>query len=973
MSECLQFAIRGMTSILIELAQTTTTMYFLSLPALAVAIPVGYVLFHLGYNLFFHPLRGYPGPLLWRASSLPWKIALLRGTMHHDLMRFHQKYGDTVRIKPDEISYANAQAWRDIHAHVPGRPEFLKDPVRLPLAPNGVMSILVSDTKNHARFRSLFGHAFSDKGLRTQESTILQYADLLVEVLREVADTGRSAEMVYYFNMAIFDSIGALSFGESFDSLKSRQLHPWVDAIHKNLKSVAISHVLRSMGIEFLTPYVLPKELRGKRQENYSYAVEKLNKRMKMEGDQGDFWDKVLVKSADDNQRGDGMSAGEMLNNAAVMVVAGSETTASALSGAMYLLCLSGKIEKATAEIRKSFASPEEIDLISVSHLPYLTAVIDETLRMYPAVPGQPPRVVPAGGATVCGRFVPEETRVGVSHLGAYFADYNFTHADKFIPERHLQKREEPYKYDNYGAYQPWSVGLRNCIGRNLAYAEVRLTLAKLLWHFDFTLDVDKTGKFLDQKIWSIWAKRELYMFIKKRGPRWWAIWRGPYILSNIRGSLVRDLQRFHQQFGPVVRIAPDELSFIVPEAASPIYTSNPEFPKDAMHLPPFHNGTPGILAADHAHHRRYRRLLALSFSEKGLRQQRGLIERSVDLLITRLHENCGQGPLDLTLWFNWATFDIIGDLAFGDSFGCLDNVQTHPWIASIQGNVKLIPILNGLRRYRLDGLLRLLGSRKLLEQRRRNAQFTTDQVDRRLQNSSTPRGDIWDAVLAQKPDGEPPMSREEMISNASAIVLAGSETSATLLSGCTWLLLKNPAHLHQLTSRIRSQFTHASEIDSQSVSRVEGLQAVLEESLRLYPPVPMQSNRIVPQAGAYIAGRWVPGGTSVGLQQFVACRSSSNFHRPDEFLPERWQGQGEFAPDRREVSQPFSIGPRNCIGRQLAYVEMRLMLVKLLWHFDLRLDTTRMKDTDWLAEQGIWILWDKKPLWVTLEPRNKY
>ncbi|GMG13118.1 unnamed protein product [Aspergillus oryzae] len=781
-------------------------------------------------------------------------------------------YGDTVRVKPDEISYANAQAWRDIHAHVPGRPEFLKDPVRLPLAPNGVMSILVSDTKNHARFRSLFGHAFSDKGLRTQESTIVQYADLLVEVLREMANTGRSAEMVYYFNMAIFDSIGALSFGESFDSLKSRQLHPWVDAIHKNLKSVAISHVLRSMGIEFLTPYVLPKELRGKRQENYSYAVEKLNKRMKMEGDQGDFWDKVLVKSADDNQRGDGMSAGEMLNNAAVMVVAGSETTASALSGAMYLLCLSGKIEKATAEIRKSFASPKDIDLISVSHLPYLTAVIDETLRMYPAVPGQPPRVVPAGGATVCGRFVPEE------------------------------KTEEPYKYDNYGAYQPWSVGLRNCIGRNLAYAEVRLTLAKLLWHFDFTLDVGKTGNFLNQKIWSIWAKRELYMFIKTR----------------------------------------------VPEAASPIYTSNPEFPKDPMHLPPFHNGTPGILAADHAHHRRYRRLLAFSFSAKGLRQQRSLIERSVNLLITRLHENCGQGPLDLTLWFNWATFDIIGDLAFGDSFGCLDNVQTHPWISSIQGNVKLIPILNAFRRYRLDGLLQLLGSRKLLEQRRRNAQCTTDQVDRRLKNSSTPRGDIWDAVLAQKPDGEPPMSREEMISNASAIVLAGSETSATLLSGCTWLLLKNPGHLHQLTSRIRSQFTHASEIDSQSVSRVEGLQAILEESLRLYPP------------------------TSVGLQQFVACRSSSNFHRPEEFLSERWQGQGEFAHDRREVSQPFSIGPRNCIGRQLAYVEMRLILVKLLWHFDLRLDTTQMKDTDWLAEQGIWILWDKKPLWVTLEPRNE-
>jgi versicolorin B desaturase len=68
---------------------------------------------------------------------------------------------------------------------------------------------------------------------------------------------------------------------------------------------------------------------------------------------------------------------------------------------------------------------------------------------------------------------------------------------------------------DNYGAYQPWSVGIRNCIGRNLAYAEVRLTLAKVLWHFDITLDNERTGDFLDQKIWSIWAKRELYMKLK--------------------------------------------------------------------------------------------------------------------------------------------------------------------------------------------------------------------------------------------------------------------------------------------------------------------------------------------------------------------------------------------------------------------------------------------------------------------------
>lgn len=247
------------------------------------------------------------------------------------------------------------------------------------------------------------------------------------------------------------------------------------------------------------------------------------------------------------------------------------------------------------------------------------------------------------------------------------------------------------------------------------------------------------------------------------------------------------------------------------------------------------------------------------------------MIQRHIDHLIRRLHEKCSTESSDMTVWFNWATFDIIGDLAFGESFGCLEKAETHPWIASIQGNVKAIPILNALRRYRLTGILGLLVPANLVEMRRRNAQFTTDKVDRRLEHAAATRGDLWDSVLADKPDGEPPMSRAEMVSNASAIVLAGSETSATLLSGCLWLLLTNPEYLQKLTNRVRSQFSSPAEIDPQTVTFIEGLQAVLDESLRLYPPVPMQSNRIVGPQGALVAGKWVPGGVSHSISTNVS------------------------------------------------------------------------------------------------------
>lgn len=254
------------------------------------------------------------------------------------------------------------------------------------------------------------------------------------------------------------------------------------------------------------------------------------------------------------------------------------------------------------------------------------------------------------------------------------------------------------------------------------------------------------------------------------------------------------------------------------------------------------------------------------------------MIQRHVDLLIKRLTERATAAtkgmPEDISQWYNWTTFDIIGDLAFGETFGCLDRLETHSWITSIQGNVKAIPIINGIRRYGLTAVLPLLAPRRLLELRRRNARFAEDKIDQRRRHAQTPRGDLWDNVIADA-DLETcsaevaakTMSREEMISNASAIVVAGSETSATLLSGCTWLLLQSPEVLRTLLAEIDGAFAAESDIDLGSVGKLGYMLAVLKETLRLYPPVPAQSNRVTHGDGVTIAGRWVPSGVRLSLR----------------------------------------------------------------------------------------------------------
>jgi cytochrome P450 len=144
----------------------------------------------------------------------------------------------------------------------------------------------------------------------------------------------------------------------------------------------------------------------------------------------------------------------------------------------------------------------------------------------------------------------------------------------------------------------------------------------------------------------------------------------------------------------------------------------------------------------------------------------------------------------------------------------------------------------------------------------------------------------------------------------------AGSETTATLLTAATFFLLKNPSKLELLTQEIRSTFANESEINMASATGLKYQGAVLEEGLRIFPPVPGTSARVISETGATICGRFAPSGTVVGVAPWSAYHSPLNFRDPEDFVPERWLGDPRYADDNKAVFQPFSIGPRSCIGR---------------------------------------------------------
>jgi cytochrome P450 len=201
----------------------------------------------------------------------------------------------------------------------------------------------------------------------------------------------------------------------------------------------------------------------------------------------------------------------------------------------------------------------------------------------------------------------------------------------------------------------------------------------------------------------------------------------------------------------------------------------------------------------------------------------------------------------------------------------------------------------------------------------------------------------------------------------AGVLLVAGSDTTASVLAAVTYYLSTNPIILAKLTEEIRCAFTKESEITAVSVNSLEYMLAVLNETLRIYPPAPGNTTRITAPEGATIAGNRIPGETAVVINHWATFHSSAHFTRPYEFIPERWLGDKEFENDNRKVVQPFNVGPRNCLGRNLAYLEMRVVLARLVWGFDFEMEEV---SKGWEEGQTGHMLWSwRKPLMVKLKP----
>ncbi len=239
------------------------------------------------YNLYFHPLRSYPGPLLFRASRLPWTIRFWQGRLVYDIMDMHSKYGPVVRIAPDELSFTSPDAWRDVHARRGHTAELIK------YAPFYRPHILIPETfinavpERHAPIRRNLAPNFSERAIRDHEPILNEYISLLVRQLRKVSTKG-PADLVDWYGFTSFDIICDLALGSSFRCVEQSDYHPWCNNLRNFEHDLMKITMLQFLGVGWLIPVVGLLGMRSHKM-HHKYLREFLLRRSTLKGERPDL------------------------------------------------------------------------------------------------------------------------------------------------------------------------------------------------------------------------------------------------------------------------------------------------------------------------------------------------------------------------------------------------------------------------------------------------------------------------------------------------------------------------------------------------------------------------------------------------------------------------------------------------------------------------------------------------------------
>ena len=353
----------------------------------------------------------------------------------------------------------------------------------------------------------------------------------------------------------------------------------------------------------------------------------------------------------------------------------------------------------------------------------------------------------------------------------------------------------------------------------------------------------------------------------KVPGPTLYAISNIPKTWRNsVRGKHWHDMLKLHEEYGDIVRTAPGEVSFVSPQSWNDIFgykTGGREvFSRDPKFMGVFQLGYSTFMSNERAHHSAFRRLIGPGFSEKALLGQEPIIRKWADTFIDSLLKRTDK-PIDLVLFFHWATLDVMGDLTFGESFGCLENNRSHRWLALVQSSQEFIGLLHFMMAFNITSLFYNLALRlPITQQWVQSIDIAFDKAKNRLDRGAKDRKDILSLIWTDAQDEKLTVTKEEVLQVSTVLCLAGMETTSTSLSGIVWWLLQTPHAQERLVNELRS-IEKEEDLSLKKLASLPYLNCCISEGLRIHSPIAGTVTRVVPKGGDWVAGTFLPEGVS--------------------------------------------------------------------------------------------------------------
>ncbi|KAJ7805633.1 cytochrome P450 [Mycena olivaceomarginata] len=417
----------------------------------------------------WHPLAHIPGPTIHKVTKL-WGMWVCAGGNHHMVNKaLHDKYGPFLRTGPNEVSIIHVDAVKAVL----GTGGFQKGQYYEPRADPALKtrSLLSLRGEPHANRRRIWNRGLSSESLKDYESILAKRVTQLMDRLEGLSGPVDIAEWFSYFT---FDFMGDMAFGGGFEMLRDGGDNEGLWTIIENgAKSISmVSH------IPWLVPtlYLIPMATRGL-QRLRKFGATCATNRIRT-GSQMD-------EAGMEKQK---PTFAEVVADGVLSIIAGSDTTSIAISSFVWFILRNPDIyRRVQAEVDSVYADGDSLlDALKHDELRFLTACLNETMRLHPPVPTNGTRQVPRGGGKmIAGRFIPEDTHIYIPPYSLHRSAENFSPSpDKFDPDRWLRSQTAGDVL-NMAAFIPFSYGAANCVGKPLAWREMLMVTSTLLKKFN--------------------------------------------------------------------------------------------------------------------------------------------------------------------------------------------------------------------------------------------------------------------------------------------------------------------------------------------------------------------------------------------------------------------------------------------------------------------------------------------------------